>query len=252
MRRDPHHHRSPPRWRFSPPYMSTPPCTQYDFEPLRADFSTDAPPTTSCGHATPRPNPWGWRSSIPPGTASGMTGGAMADATGSRPVFPILGVFRLKGQPKRDGSIIVRSCGACQLPVYPLNASSRTGLVSTKTPRIRLVVSGGLEPCRRSRPVRDATPTIAPTIFCSDRLAADAGPGRRRSQLPQIRPDALEAPDFVGIGEKPARQDGQRGRRNARQDGQRGRRNGGGRSGYRASWHDRGPGGRHDDGARSR
>ena len=56
-------------------------------------------------------------------------------------------------------------------------------------------------------------PTIAPTIFCSDRLAADAGPGRRRSQLPQIRPDALEAPDFVGIGEKPARQDGQRGRR---------------------------------------
>ena len=36
----------------------------------------------------------------------------------------------------------------------------------------------------------------------------------RRSQLPQIRPDALEAPDFVGVGEKPARQDGQRGRRN--------------------------------------
>ena len=56
-------------------------------------------------------------------------------------------------------------------------------------------------------------PTIATTIFCSDRLAADAGPGRRRSQLPQIRPAALEAPDFVGIGEKPARQDGQRGRR---------------------------------------
>ena len=84
MRRDPHHHRSPPRWRFSPPYMSTPPCTQYDFKPLRTDFSTDAPPTTSCGHATPRPNPWGWRSRIPPGTASGMTGGAMADATGSR------------------------------------------------------------------------------------------------------------------------------------------------------------------------
>ena len=74
--------------------------------------------------------------------------------------------------------------------------------------------SGGLEPCRCSRPVRDAAPTIAPTIFCSVRLAADAGPGRRRSQLPQIRADALEAPDFVGIGEKPARQDGQRGRRN--------------------------------------
>ena len=46
------------------------------------------------------------------------------------------------------------------------------------------------------------------------RLAADAGPGRRRSQLPRIRPDALEAPDFVGIGAKPTREDGQRGRRN--------------------------------------
>ena len=85
---------------------------------------------------------------------------------------------------------------------------------------------GGLEPCRCSRPARDAAPTIAttpaltsmcwpckeltgadldvlalvdqlarPTLlriqtealdspdFCSDRLAADAGPGRRRSQL---------------------------------------------------------------------
>ena len=58
----------------------------------------------------------------------------------SKPIFPILGVFWLIGQPKRDGSIIVRSCGACQLPVYPLNASSRTGLVSTKTPRIRFEV----------------------------------------------------------------------------------------------------------------
>jgi hypothetical protein len=73
------------------------------------------------------------------------------------------------------------------------------------------VESGGLEPCRCSRPARDAAPTIAPTIFCSDRLAADAGPGRRRSQLPQIRPDALEAPDFVGIGAKTGPQDGQRG-----------------------------------------
>ena len=36
------------------------------------------------------------------------------------PVFPILGVFRLKGQPKRDGSIIVRSCKASQSPVYPI------------------------------------------------------------------------------------------------------------------------------------
>ena len=37
-----------------------------------------------------------------------------------RPVFPILGVFRLNGQPKRDGSIIVRSCKATQSPVYPI------------------------------------------------------------------------------------------------------------------------------------
>ena len=34
--------------------------------------------------------------------------------------IPILGVFRLKGQPKRDGSIIVRSCKATQSPVYPI------------------------------------------------------------------------------------------------------------------------------------
>ena len=76
------------------------------------------------------------------------------------------------------------------------------------------VESGGLEPCRCSRPARDAAPTITPTIFWSDRLAADAGPGRRRSQLPRIQPDAFDAPDFVGVGAKPARQDGQRGRRN--------------------------------------
>ena len=48
-----------------------------------------------------------------------------------------------------------------------------------------------------------------------DRLAvtADAGPGRRRSQLPRIRPEALEEPDFAEIGPKPARHDGQRGPR---------------------------------------
>ena len=31
-----------------------------------------------------------------------------------------MGVFRLNGQPKRDGSIIVRSCKASQSPVYPI------------------------------------------------------------------------------------------------------------------------------------
>ena len=38
----------------------------------------------------------------------------------NKPVFPILGVFRLNGQPKRDGSTIVRFCKASQSPVYPI------------------------------------------------------------------------------------------------------------------------------------
>ena len=37
-----------------------------------------------------------------------------------QPGFPILGVFRLKGQPKRDSGSIVRSCKATQSPVYPI------------------------------------------------------------------------------------------------------------------------------------
>ena len=32
----------------------------------------------------------------------------------------ILGVSKLKGQSKRDGGIIVRSCKARQTPVYPI------------------------------------------------------------------------------------------------------------------------------------
>ena len=44
------------------------------------------------------------------------------DRLTTKPVFPILGVFRPQGaaQPKRDGSIIVRSCKATQSPVYPI------------------------------------------------------------------------------------------------------------------------------------
>ena len=78
----------------------------------------------------------------------------------------------------------------------------------------RLVESGGLEPCRCSRPVRDATPTIAPTIFCSDRLAADAGPGRRAHRRDLLRLvsgadlDVLAlvnaAPDFHKSGPMPS------------------------------------------------
>ena len=36
------------------------------------------------------------------------------------PGFPILGVFRLKGQPNRDNGMIFRSCKASQSPVYPI------------------------------------------------------------------------------------------------------------------------------------
>ena len=37
-----------------------------------------------------------------------------------RPGFPIWAVSKLKGQSKRDGGIIVRSCKASQSPVYPI------------------------------------------------------------------------------------------------------------------------------------
>ena len=37
-----------------------------------------------------------------------------------KPGFPILGVFRLKGQSNRDSGIIFRSCKASQSPVYPI------------------------------------------------------------------------------------------------------------------------------------
>ena len=38
----------------------------------------------------------------------------------SDPGFPILGVFRLKGQPNRDNGMIFGSCKATQSPVYPI------------------------------------------------------------------------------------------------------------------------------------
>ena len=34
--------------------------------------------------------------------------------------IPHIGVFRLKGQSKRDSGSIVRSCKASQTPVYPI------------------------------------------------------------------------------------------------------------------------------------
>ena len=137
-----------------------------------------------------------------------------------------------------------------------LDVSSWVGVLS--------VESGGLEPCRCSRPARDAAPTIAPTIFCSDRLAADAGPGQRAHRRDLLRlvsgPDldvlALvdAAPDFHKSGPmssiRPTSWGSARNRRD--RTGREAVKKAGVVLGYRASWHDRGPGGRHDDGARSR
>ena len=154
------------------------------------------------------------------------------------------------GWPRTDGTTAESSSGHTKADCHRSGLGETTMATGARRPSLARIgagperrgrpesglwwMSGGLEPCRCSRPARDAAPTNAPTIFCSDRLAADAGPGRRRSQLPRIQPDAFDAPDFVGIGAKPARQDGQRGRRNGR----------GGVLGHLASWHDRGPGGR--------
>ena len=50
----------------------------------------------------------------------GTTNAAPVFTEGTRPVFPILGVFRLNGQPKRDDGMIFGSCKARQSPVYPI------------------------------------------------------------------------------------------------------------------------------------
>ena len=47
----------------------------------------------------------------------------------STPVFPILGAFRLNGQPKRDDGMIFGSCKAIQSPVY-LTGSLQTRLLA--------------------------------------------------------------------------------------------------------------------------
>ena len=40
-----------------------------------------------------------------------------------QPVFPILGVLRFIGHPKRDGSIIIMPCEACQRSVWPIGST---------------------------------------------------------------------------------------------------------------------------------
>ena len=77
-----------------------------------------------------------------------------------------------------------------------------------------LVESGGLEPCRCSRPVRDAAPQSLPQSSAVTGSRPTLALVYMLGQLQRIQPEALDAPDFVGIGAKPARQDGQRGRRN--------------------------------------
>ena len=52
--------------------------------------------------------------------ANGWSSRMQCNVEDVQPGFPILGVFRLKGQSKRDGSIIVRSCKASLSPVYPI------------------------------------------------------------------------------------------------------------------------------------
>ena len=47
-------------------------------------------------------------------------GGSKGRKTRLQPGFPILGVFRLNGQSKRDDGMIFRSCKASQSPVYPI------------------------------------------------------------------------------------------------------------------------------------
>ena len=76
--------------------------------------------------------------------------------------------------------------------------------------------SGGLEPCRCSRPVRDAAPQSLPQSSAVTGSRPTLALVYMLGQLQRIQPEALDAPDFVGIGAKPARQDGRRGPRSSR------------------------------------
>ena len=77
-----------------------------------------------------------------------------------------------------------------------------------------LAFVGGLEPRRCSRPVRDAAPQSLPQSSAVTGSRPTLALVYMLGQLQRIQPDALDAPDFVGIGAKPTREDGQRGRRN--------------------------------------
>ena len=176
---------------------------------------------------------------------------------------PILISLTCTLRPRRDDQGHLRT--------EALARADRRGTRTSRSPRIRLKVeSGGLEPCRCSRPVpRRRRPTIAPTIFCSDRLAADAGPGLHAHRRPSMCwPWSTSSPERPSMcwswsTSSPASTNQARCPRCARLRGDRRETGAPGRAerpskwwgsvlGHLASWHDRGPGGRHDDGARSR
>ena len=85
--------------------------------------------------------------------------------------FPILAVFRLKGQPKRDGSIIVRSCKATQSPVYPiLEVACGAGVPSAAPPPA----------LRLGEPLPPHVPSSQSWRVRPDRLTGHPATSRRR------------------------------------------------------------------------
>ena len=117
------------------------------------------------------------------------------------------------------------------------------------------VESGGLEPCRCSRPVRDAAPQSLP------QSSAVTGSRPTLALVNELTGAALDVlvmvDELTGFHKsgpmssmRPTSWGSARNRR--ARTGREAVEMAGVVLGYRAIWHDRGPGGRHDDGARSR
>ena len=129
-----------------------------------------------------------WPLSYETSGARELRGGLTRSGVLPKPVFPILGVFRLNGQPKRDDGMIFG-----YIRVFAL-------------------------------------------IYISSLFLVDAAPNFHKSgPMPSMRPTSW------------------RSARNRRdRTGREAVKKAGVVLGYRASWHDRGPGGRHDFSGRSR
>ena len=121
-------HRQSPEAETVIPVAKTVPSPTSTAEPtvalLPTNTSTPQPTATptSTPSYTPTPQPTVTPTSTPtytPTLAPTATPTSTPTSTPS-PIFPILGVFRLKGQSKRDSGIIFRSCKAIQSPVYPI------------------------------------------------------------------------------------------------------------------------------------